>query len=110
MKSIDADVAFKYKTTSTKEILENEGSIDVYWDNVGGETLDLALAYSANLARFLECGQISGYNSIGGTAMKHSDKIVRRRIKIYGFVVYDLVPNTAKSSIELYLIWWRAVS
>ena len=29
MKDIGADVAFNYKTTSTNEILENEGSIDV---------------------------------------------------------------------------------
>ena len=30
MKSIGADVAFNYKTTSTAEVLEKNGPIDVY--------------------------------------------------------------------------------
>ena len=50
-----------------------------YWDNVGGETLDAALAAAAEHARFIvspttifvlslfhafqECGMISGYNT-----------------------------------------------
>ncbi|KAF9041081.1 NAD(P)-binding protein [Hymenopellis radicata] len=90
MKSIGADVAFNYKTTSTQEILEKEGPIDVYWDNVGGETLDLALAYSANFARFIECGLISTYNLTDGMKLKHFGKVVTRRIKMFGFIVLDL--------------------
>ena len=30
MKEIGADVAFNYKATSTKEVLQKEGPIDVY--------------------------------------------------------------------------------
>ncbi len=53
MKEIGADVAFNYKITSTKEVLQKEGPIDVYWDNVGGETLDAALANAKKGARFI---------------------------------------------------------
>ena len=73
MKEIGADVAFNYKTTSTNEILEKEGPLDVsvcsyffvspsvincsclsrYWDNVGGETLDAALMNATTGARFI---------------------------------------------------------
>ena len=74
MKGIGADVAFNYKTTSTNEILEKEGPIDVsvhsypffvgqlleyifllsrFWDNVGGETLDAALMHASTGARFI---------------------------------------------------------
>ena len=53
IKSIGADVAFNYKTTNTLEVLQKEGPIDVYWDNVGGETLDAALATATTGARFL---------------------------------------------------------
>ncbi|KAF8888968.1 hypothetical protein CPB85DRAFT_1334043 [Mucidula mucida] len=93
MKSIGADVAFNYKTTSTQEILEKEGPIDVYWDNVGGETLDLAFAYSANFARFIECGLISTYNNTDGVKFKHFGKVIRGRIKLFGFIVTDLDPK-----------------
>lgn len=54
-KSIGADVVFNYKTTNTAEVLEKEGPIDVYWDNVGGATLDAALANAAMSARFIVC-------------------------------------------------------
>ncbi|KAG6372303.1 NAD-P-binding protein [Boletus reticuloceps] len=59
---IGADVAFNYKTTSTSEVLEKEGPIDVFWDNVGGEALEAALGAAAKDARFIECGMISEYN------------------------------------------------
>lgn len=53
VKSLGADVVFNYKTTKTAEVLEKEGPIDVYWDNVGGETLDAALDNAAMRARFI---------------------------------------------------------
>ncbi len=53
VKSLGADVVFNYKTTKTAEVLSKEGPIDVYWDNVGGETLDAALDNAAMRARFI---------------------------------------------------------
>ena len=74
MKSIGADVAFNYKTTSTEEVLNKHGPINVYvnalhktllvvlmaylrlkryWDHVGGQSLDLALGAAAPFARFV---------------------------------------------------------
>ncbi|KAG6914332.1 hypothetical protein DXG01_000970 [Tephrocybe rancida] len=53
MRSIGADVAFNYKTTQTAEVLAKEGGIDVFWDNVGGETLDQALVAAKIGARFI---------------------------------------------------------
>ncbi|KAG8733472.1 hypothetical protein FRC10_012326 [Ceratobasidium sp. 414] len=41
MRSIGVDVPFNYKKESMKEILAKEGPIDVYWDNVGGSTLEV---------------------------------------------------------------------
>ncbi|KAG6823670.1 hypothetical protein H0H93_003256, partial [Arthromyces matolae] len=53
MKSLGADVAFNYKKVKTSDILKKEGPIDVYWDNVGGETLEAALDAAATNARFI---------------------------------------------------------
>ncbi|KAF8881864.1 hypothetical protein BD779DRAFT_1675208 [Infundibulicybe gibba] len=47
MKSIGADVAFNYKTTNTRAVLEKEGR-SIYWDNVGGESLEAALDAAAS--------------------------------------------------------------
>ncbi|KJA24392.1 hypothetical protein HYPSUDRAFT_1077039 [Hypholoma sublateritium FD-334 SS-4] len=95
MKDIGADVAFNYKTTNIKEVLQKEGPIDIYWDNVGGETLDAALE-NANLgARFIECGMISGYNS-GGAITKSLFHVVSKSISMFGFIVSRLEPKWSK--------------
>ncbi|KAJ7637432.1 hypothetical protein B0H17DRAFT_1339554 [Mycena rosella] len=53
MKELGADIAFNYKTTDTRDVLQREGPIDIYWDNVGGDVLDAALEHAAVYARFL---------------------------------------------------------
>ncbi|KAF7341792.1 NAD P-binding protein [Mycena sanguinolenta] len=58
MKQIGADVAFNYKTTNTRELLELEGPIDVYWDNVGGEILEAALDNANIHGRFINLNQL----------------------------------------------------
>ncbi len=49
--------------------------IDVYFDNVGGDHLDAALALARNYARFAICGMIDCYNSGRATkpALHHAD-------------------------------------
>jgi len=92
LKELGADVAFNYKTTQTSEILEKEGPIDVYWDNVGGETLEAALNAAAKHARFIECGMIAGY---GGSAkpIPNLIHVIPKGISINGFVVSTLSPK-----------------
>ncbi|KAF8144001.1 hypothetical protein K438DRAFT_2029327 [Mycena galopus ATCC 62051] len=63
MEEIGADVAFNYKTTDVRSVLAKEGPIDIFWDNVGGDTLDAAMEHANLHSRIIECGQISGYNN-----------------------------------------------
>ena len=58
------DGAFNYKTGPTLEQLNAEApeGIDVYFDNVGGETLEAALSAMRVHGRIVACGSISGYN------------------------------------------------
>ena len=56
MKEIGVDVPFNYKTENTAEILKREGPINVYWDNVGGETLEAAMDNAADGARIIVSG------------------------------------------------------
>ncbi|KAI0701954.1 alcohol dehydrogenase [Cytidiella melzeri] len=89
VKGLGADVVFNYKTANTAEILEKEGPIDVYWDNVGGETLDAALANAAMHARFIECGMIAGYN-VPAAPIRNLMNVVARQIKMTGFLVTSI--------------------
>ncbi|KIY53409.1 alcohol dehydrogenase [Fistulina hepatica ATCC 64428] len=76
LKEIGADVAFNYKTKKTADVLKKEGPIDIYWDNVGGETLENALEAANLSARFLNLMLLVG-----------------KRITMTGFIVFDLIPK-----------------
>ncbi|KAJ7105692.1 hypothetical protein C8R44DRAFT_806668 [Mycena epipterygia] len=99
MKDIGADVVFNYKTTDTREVLEKEGPIDVYWDNVGGEVLDAALEFAAIHARFLECGMISGYNT-GQQGIKNLGMVIGKSLHIHGILVFRLAGKYEKEFYE----------
>ncbi|TFK65471.1 alcohol dehydrogenase [Pluteus cervinus] len=89
VKQLGADVAFNYKEVDTAKVLAENGPINIYWDNVGGPTLDAALEAATQHARFIECGQISGYNT-GGAPVKNLMNVVTKCISMNGFMVTSL--------------------
>ncbi len=58
------DAAFNYKTGPTLDHLQRVApdGIDVYFDNVGGESLEAALATLRLNGRIIACGGIASYN------------------------------------------------
>ena len=64
--------------------------VDVYFDNVGGELLDAALANLARGARVVICGAISSYNesSLPEGPRRYMSLLVFRAT-MQGFVVFD---------------------
>ena len=64
--------------------------VDVYFDNVGGELLDAALATLARGARVVICGAISAYNeqSLPDGPKRYMSLLVFRAT-MQGFVVFD---------------------
>ncbi|PIL28118.1 hypothetical protein GSI_09769 [Ganoderma sinense ZZ0214-1] len=95
VKSIGADVAFNYKTTSTREVLDREGPLNLYWDNVGGETLETAIEFSARHARVIVCGNISAYNTKSPYGVKNLQLLIWREITLHGFLFDSLRPKHA---------------
>lgn len=77
--------------------------IDVYFDNVGGEILDLALARAKPHSRFVMCGGISQYNALAGEAKgpKNYLMIVSMRIRMEGFIVFDYAKQFPQARKEL---------
>jgi NADPH-dependent curcumin reductase CurA len=66
--------------------------IDVYFDNVGGEILDHALARLARNARVVVCGAISQYDSRDDAhGPKNYLSLLVNRARMEGFIVFDYV-------------------
>ncbi|KAJ6506990.1 hypothetical protein C8R45DRAFT_923154 [Mycena sanguinolenta] len=100
MKQLGADVAFNYRTTNTREVLEREGPIDVYWDNVGGEILEAALDNANVYARFIECGMISGYNT-GPQGIENINQMIQKTITMSGLLVFRLHQKYGKEFCDV---------
>jgi NADPH-dependent curcumin reductase len=65
--------------------------VDIYFDNVGGEILDLALARLAFRARVVLCGAISQYNEAAGVAgypPKNYFNLLLQNARMEGFLVF----------------------
>ncbi|KAF8881862.1 hypothetical protein BD779DRAFT_1675207 [Infundibulicybe gibba] len=86
MKSIGADVAFNYKTTSTRAVLEKEGQLTcMHLPPVTPDNLMVTLDAAASGGRFIECGMITGYNG-NPYPIKNLMHIVVKSLTISGFV------------------------
>lgn len=87
------DAVFDYTQTPPDEALRSlcpEG-IDVYFDNVGGSTLEAALRHARVGARFPVCGMISAYNTEGDAGVRGLQAVLTKRITMTGFIIYDHV-------------------
>ncbi len=70
--------------------------IDVYFDNVGGEHLEVAMAVARPWARLIECGMIAQYNAGGPThGPSNMTMIIGKRLRLQGFIVFDFIHKRA---------------
>ncbi|KAK6941656.1 Alcohol dehydrogenase-like, C-terminal [Dillenia turbinata] len=65
--------------------------IDIYFDNVGGEMLEAAVANMNIFGRVAVCGVISEYTDAGKRAALDMLDVVYKRITIRGFLAGDLI-------------------
>ena len=72
--------------------------IDVYFDNVGGDILDAALARLARHARIVICGAISQYNSSEVAGPKNYLTLLVQHARMEGFVVFDYASRYAEGA------------
>jgi NADPH-dependent curcumin reductase CurA len=85
------DAAFNYKTEGTDAALKRlaPGGVHIYFDNVGGDTLDAALLNLARGARVVICGALSQYNESAYAGPKNYMKILTARGILTGLIVFD---------------------
>lgn len=89
---VGLDAVINYKQTPIRQGIKAAATrgIDVYFDNVGGDHLDAALASMNPLGRVAVCGMIGGYNEPGSrTVVRNLSNIIYGRITLRGFVVLD---------------------
>ena len=101
------DAAIDYKHEKVGEGLTRHcpKGIDVYFDNVGGEILDDALARLAHGARVVVCGAISQYNDFGSkapTGPKNYFNLIMRGARMEGFLVFHFLQRYPEAIGDMY--------
>ncbi|MFE2727939.1 NADP-dependent oxidoreductase [Kitasatospora sp. NPDC059327] len=97
------DAAIDYRAENVRKALRTllPDGIDVYFDNIGGEILDAALACLAMRARVVVCGAISQYNATAVQGPANYLSLLVRRARMEGFVVFDYAPRFAEATREI---------
>ena len=97
------DGAIDYKNENLKTSIKKhcpEG-VDVYFDNVGGETLDAALIFLRKKARVVICGAISQYNATDMQGPKNYLSLLVNRASMKGMVVLDYATQYSQAMQEI---------
>jgi len=106
--SLGFDAAINYKQP-TKAVTQQiraaaPNGVDIYFDNVGGELLDVALSLINKHARVVICGAISQYNAAPGDknyGPVNYMSLLINSATMQGFVVFDYVQHYKQALAEL---------
>ncbi|WP_166389823.1 NADP-dependent oxidoreductase [Nocardioides ochotonae] len=84
------NAAVNYRDGSPLKLLEPHGPFDVYFDNVGGEHLEAAIALLSDHGRIAACGSIASYNDeLPTPGPRNMFQVVTKRLRMQGFIVTD---------------------
>jgi NADPH-dependent curcumin reductase CurA len=103
------DAAINYKQSSVVRSLMRtcRDGIDVYFDNVGGETLDAVLRLINMNARIVLCGMISQYNlEKPAPGPSYLANAINKRARLEGFIVMDFA-DRASQAIDDLVRWYN---
>jgi NADPH-dependent curcumin reductase CurA len=98
------DSAFNYRLAPTLQQLTREApeGIDIYFDNVGGETLEAALSALRLHGRIIACGSISRYNDEAPRpGPSNLFTFITKRLTMKGFIVTDWLDRQAEFEAEV---------
>lgn len=86
------DAALDYHTDAVARQLRKHApeGVDVYFDNVGGDHLEGAIANMKDFGRIALCGAIAQYNATeAAPGPRNMWLVVTRRLRLQGFIVTD---------------------
>ena len=98
------DAAINYRTENVAKALKDAcpDGIDVFFDNVGGEILEAALANLALRGRVVMCGAISQYNdAVPPPGPRNLSVLISKRGRMEGFIILDFLPRAGEAIAQL---------
>jgi hypothetical protein len=97
------DACVDYKAGNLRHDLKEAcpKGVDVYFENVGGETLDTLLRLMNFRGRIVVCGLISDYNATEPYGVKMFRSILANRLKVQGMIIFDWLERYPEANAML---------
>lgn len=102
----DAAIDYRHEDVAARLAVLAPDGIDLFFDNVGGETLEAGIAHIARLGRIVLCGAISGYNDEQpAPGPRNLWRLIAQRAEMRGFILLDHLATvaTARSQLDAWL-------
>jgi NADPH-dependent curcumin reductase CurA len=102
-KDLGFDACIDYKAGNLYRDLREAcpKGVDVYFDNVGGETLDTLLRVMNPFSRIVICGRIATFDQADPYGLKNYGAVLVNRIKMQGMIVFDWKNRYAEANQAL---------
>ena len=104
VKELGFDACVDYKAGNVRDDLKAHcpKGVDIYFDNVGGDILDIVLGRINRKARIIICGAISQYNNTTPVqGPKNYLSLLVNRARMEGIVVFDYTDRFPQAVAEL---------
>lgn len=101
------DAVINYREENLHESFQRLGphGMDIFFDNVGGETLNIAMKHLKEQARVVLCGAVSTHEAEGGVASQPGPdnlfEMVTRRALLKGFMYTDEMARYPEATAAL---------
>lgn len=99
-----ADAAIDYRSEDIRarlKVLAPDG-IDLFFDNVGGATLEAGIAHIGRFGRIVLCGAIAGYNDVHpAPGPRNLMRLISQRAEMRGFILLDHLDRVPVAMTEL---------
>lgn len=99
---LDAVIDYKNEDLSARLGRLCPQGISVFFDNVGGKTLETAIDHIAERGRIVLCGQISSYNdATPQPGPANLMNLITRRVRMQGFIMLDYIDRLEQATSDL---------
>lgn len=104
----DAAIDYRRENVAARLAVLAPDGIDLFFDNVGGETLEAGIAHIARFGRIVLCGAISGYNDADAApGPRNLMRMIAQRAEMRGFILLDHMDSVPAARADL-KSWLRA--
>lgn len=105
---LDAVIDYKQEDLPQRIAQLCPNGVDIFFDNVGGQTLEAAIGQMADFGRIVLCGAIASYNDTEPRPGPHNLMLlVTRRLRMQGFIVLDYL-GRMNEAVDALTTWVMA--